>query len=288
MLRYFKIIVITSGKIRNRAASLAPVLSFCASEYNLKDAAFYINLLASSSISSERWVIVRRGKVNVVLTTAWPHWMSGQMLSSHSIVTSSRTVRSRSPWRGRWIGHWRTTWLTVCSPAPHSKAAEEAISHFYKQERKRPTAVRRWLSRTQALLGRVIPGGWMPVSEMKMRSLMSCPPTPHGWNCFLKNRKTFVACETYSQWSGVSEEIFGCPLNIKHSDFSVHFCFFWPNHLYKKVSKHEVATTCHMKLCTYDTPPTDPARDAPWSFIENLTNHVYSPSGPRLFEAIYL
>ena len=161
-------------------------------------------------------------------------------------------------------------------------------THFYKQERKRPTAVRRWLSRTQALLGRVIPGGWMPVSEMKMRSLMSCPPTPHGWNCFLKNRKTFVACETYSQWSGVSEEIFGCPLNIKHSDFSVHFCFFWPNHLYKKVSKHEVATTCHMKLCTYDTPPTDPARDAPWSFIENLTNHVYSPSGPRLFEAIYL
>jgi len=30
---------------------------------------------------------------------------------------------------------------------------------FVQQERKRPTPVRRWLSRTQALLGRVIPGG---------------------------------------------------------------------------------------------------------------------------------
>ena len=97
----------------------------------------------------------------VVQTTAWPHYISGQVLSSHSVVSSSRTVRPCSPWRGRWIGHWTTTWSTVRSSAPHSQAAEKAIPHLYKKERKRPTPVRRRLSRTPPLLGRVIPGnGW--------------------------------------------------------------------------------------------------------------------------------
>ena len=64
------------------------------------------------------------------------------------------------------------TWPTVCSSAPHSRAAKEAIPHFYEQERKRPTPVRRRLSRTQAPLGRVAPGGWVPVSRMKMMSLV--------------------------------------------------------------------------------------------------------------------
>jgi len=95
----------------------------------------------------------------VVQTTAWPHWISGQMFTSPSIVASSRTVRPCSPWRGRWIGHWRTTRSTVCSSAPHSQAAEEAIPHLYKQEEwKRPTPLRRLLSRTQAVFGSVIPG----------------------------------------------------------------------------------------------------------------------------------
>jgi len=58
------------------------------------------------------------------------------------------------------------------SSAPHSQAAEEAIPHLYKQERKRPTPVRRRLSRTQALLGRVIPGVCVPVSGIKVRSLV--------------------------------------------------------------------------------------------------------------------
>ena len=76
-----------------------------------------------------------------------------------------------SPW-GRWIGHWMTTWSTVCSSAPHSQAAED-ILHLYKQERKRPTPVRRRLSRTHTFLGRAIPGGWVPVSGMKVPSLRS-------------------------------------------------------------------------------------------------------------------
>jgi len=36
----------------------------------------------------------------VVVTTAWPHSISGQVLSSHSIVSSSRNVRPCSPWGG--------------------------------------------------------------------------------------------------------------------------------------------------------------------------------------------
>ena len=66
-------------------------------------------------------------------------------------------VKPCSPRGGQWIGHSRTTWSTACSSAPHSQAAEEAILNLYKQERKHPTPVR--ISRTQALLGRVIPGG---------------------------------------------------------------------------------------------------------------------------------
>jgi len=106
------------------------------------------------------------------------------MLSSDSVVSSSRTVRPCSPWGGRWVGHWRATWSTVCSSAPHSQAAEEAIPHLYKQEQKRPTPVRKRLSRTQALLARVIPRRWVPVSGMKMRSLvgLSAHSAFHWWS----------------------------------------------------------------------------------------------------------
>jgi len=45
-------------------------------------------------------------------TTAWPHWITGQVLSSHSIASSSRTVRHCSLLGGLWIGHWKTTWST--------------------------------------------------------------------------------------------------------------------------------------------------------------------------------
>jgi len=39
-------------------------------------------------------------------------------------------------------------------------------------EWKFPTAVRRRLSRTHTVLGRAIPGEWVPVSGMKVRSLV--------------------------------------------------------------------------------------------------------------------
>ena len=102
------------------------------------------------------------------------------MLSSHSIVSSSWTVRPCSPWGGRWIGHWRTTWSTACSSAPHSQAAEEAIPHLYKQEQKHPTPVQWRLSQTQPLLGKVIPGGGCRCRGWKCGVLWGCPPTPHS------------------------------------------------------------------------------------------------------------
>ena len=85
---------------------------------------------------------------------------------SHRPEPLGRVVRG-----GRWIGQWKTTWSTVCS-APHSQAAEEAIPHLYRRERKRPTPVRRRLRRTQALLGMVIPEVCVPVSGIEVRSLV--------------------------------------------------------------------------------------------------------------------
>jgi len=116
----------------------------------------------------------------VLLSTAWPRWISGQVLSSHSVVSSSRTVRPCGPWGGRWICHWRTKWPTVCSSAPHSQVAEETIPPLVQAERKRPTPVRKRLSRTQALLGRVIPGGGYRCLELKCGVLWGSPPTPHS------------------------------------------------------------------------------------------------------------
>jgi len=109
------------------------------------------------------------------------------MLSSHFIVSSSRSVRPCSLRVGRWIGHRRTTWSMVCcsESAQHSQVAKEAIPHLWMQEWKGPTSVRRQLSQTHALLGRVIPGRWVPVSGMKVQSLeglyLSNHSTFHQW-----------------------------------------------------------------------------------------------------------
>ena len=53
----------------------------------------------------------------------------------------------------------------------NSQAAEQAIPHLYKQELKRPTPVRRRLSRTHAVLGRAIPGGWCRCQGWKYQPL---------------------------------------------------------------------------------------------------------------------
>ena len=102
---------------------------------------------------------------------------------------------------GPWIGQWRTTWSTVCS-APHSHAADEAIPHFYRQERKRLTPVRKRLTWTQAFLGRVIPGMCVLVSGIEVRSLvgLSTHSAFHWWSAhcaarmFLLSEKLMSCC----------------------------------------------------------------------------------------------
>jgi len=57
-------------------------------------------------------------------STAWP-----QGLSSHSIVSSSTTIRPCSPWGSQGIGHLRT-WLAACFSAPHSQATEVMLKKW--------------------------------------------------------------------------------------------------------------------------------------------------------------
>jgi len=125
----------------------------------------------------------------------------GRCWAAIPIVSSSSTVRPCSPWGGRWIGHWRTTWSTVCSSAPNSQAAEEVLSNMCKQERKRPAPVRRRLSRTQAVLGKVIPGGWVPVAGMKVRSLLrlSNHPAFHWWSAHCAAHMLLLSDENASK-----------------------------------------------------------------------------------------
>jgi len=71
------------------------------------------------------------------------------------------------------------------------QGAEEAMPHLHKQERKRPTPVRRRSSRTQALLGRVIPGGWSGRTAPQDSAISSPTPAPSAtMDCIL------AACST--------------------------------------------------------------------------------------------
>ena len=91
-------------------------------------------------------------------------------LSQHR-VSSSKTVRPRSPCGARCIGHAIRTWSAVCLEAPHSQFGEGARPHLCMDEWNRQTPVRRRLSLTQAARGKPIPTGLAPVSGTKARSL---------------------------------------------------------------------------------------------------------------------
>jgi len=113
------------------------------------------------------------------------HWSSSSfepVLSNHCLAALDLGAGVEKPFDGLIVQNrqamqsmgrsmdWtlEDTWSTVCSSAPHSQAAED-ILHLYKQEWKRPTPVRRRLSRTYPVLGRAILWGWVLV--MKVRSL---------------------------------------------------------------------------------------------------------------------
>ena len=101
-----------------------------------------------------------------------PGYMSGQVSSSHWVVSSSKTRRPCAPLGARYMGQPRMTWSAVCSSTPHSQAAEGVTPHLCIFERNRPTPVRRRFSRTQASLGKGIPLVWEPTLGMKARSLV--------------------------------------------------------------------------------------------------------------------
>ena len=59
--------------------------------------------------------------------------------------------------------------VIVCSSAPHSQDAVEAMPHLCIDDRKRPNPVRRRFSRTQAGMGSPITGKRAPISKTKCR-----------------------------------------------------------------------------------------------------------------------
>jgi len=92
-----------------------------------------------------------------------------------------------------------------------------AILHLCKQERKLPTPVRRRLSRTHTVLGRVFPGGWVPVTGMKVRSLVGlCNHSAfHRWSAQRAARILMLSDELMSC---CTEETNGC-LDLRRSAF---------------------------------------------------------------------
>ena len=92
------------------------------------------------------------------------------LLSQHR-VSSSKTVRPRSPCGFRCIEHVIRTWSAVCSEAPHSQFGEEVRPHLCMDEWNRQPPVLKRLSLIQAARDKLIPTGLAPVLGTKTRSL---------------------------------------------------------------------------------------------------------------------
>ena len=93
------------------------------------------------------------------------------VLSDHR-VSSFKIVRSRAPCGAQYMGHAIRMWSAVCSEAPHSQFGEGARSHLCMDEWNRPTPpVRRRLSLTQAIWGKLIPTGLEVILDIKTQSL---------------------------------------------------------------------------------------------------------------------
>ena len=93
------------------------------------------------------------------------------LLSQHR-VSSSKTVGPRAPCGARCMGHASRTWSAVCPEAPHSQFDEGARPRLCMDEWNRPTPVRRRLSLTQTVRGKLIPTGLPLVLDKKIRSLV--------------------------------------------------------------------------------------------------------------------
>ena len=69
------------------------------------------------------------------------------------------------------MGHVIRTWSSICSIAPQSQFGEGARPHLCINKWNRPTPVRKRLSLTQAVWGKLIPTVLALVLSMKTRSL---------------------------------------------------------------------------------------------------------------------
>jgi len=90
-------------------------------------------------------------------------------LHSKGISTSTQAVQSMRRLMGLTLEDNRVDGLFFCSTLT---GRIRVHTHLCKQDWKRRTPVRRRLSRTHVLLGRVIPSGFVPLSEMKVRILI--------------------------------------------------------------------------------------------------------------------
>ena len=69
-----------------------------------------------------------------------------------------------------WLGYAIRTWSAVRSEAPHSQFSEGERPHLCMDEWNRPTAIRRRLSLTQAVWGKLIPTGLVSVLGIKHKA----------------------------------------------------------------------------------------------------------------------
>ena len=108
--------------------------------------------------------------LNEFFSTGRTHYISGQVLRSHSIVSSSRSSApiQAMRWKSRWIGQWRTTWSTICSSAPHSQRGPYPLAQAGAEKSDngaefKPDTRCPW----QAIVG-----GWAPMVRMKVQILV--------------------------------------------------------------------------------------------------------------------
>ena len=126
--------------------------------------------------------------------------MAGQVSDSHLAQLSFTVSRPRIPFGWRCMGHDVIIWSAVCSSAPHSQDAVEAMPNLCIDDRKSHIPVRRRFSRTQAGLGSPIPGGRASTSsknELQTRSAL-LPPNPPPVVC--------SSCCTGAQFACISEQ----------------------------------------------------------------------------------
>ena len=132
----------------------------------------------------------------LLLSTASPPRYRGRCWAaiplSHRPETSGRVVRGEV--NGLDSGGRHARRFVLC----HTRRSQRRpYPHMYRQERKRPTPVRRRLSWTQAFLGRVIPGGCVLMSGIKMRSLVgfSAHSAFHWWSAHCATRMLLLLTE---------------------------------------------------------------------------------------------